>query len=129
MLDGGGERWIGEKATVSRDRSGAVARITGAIVDISDLKRTEAALGLDRKPLRAGDARHPGRPVGNRSAIKDVPWVGLRLEEMLGYNAGDLSVSRARLQELVHPDDRERCPGRLRESSSSTTPSTMWNTA
>ena len=44
LLDGGGERWIGEKATVSRGLSGEVVRIAGAIVDISDLKRTEAAL-------------------------------------------------------------------------------------
>src|ERR1700692_3835991 len=44
MLDGGGERWIGEKATVSRGESGEILRITGAIVDVSDLKRTKAAL-------------------------------------------------------------------------------------
>src|SRR5258708_6471124 len=48
MLDGGGQRWIGEEATVTRDKSGKVARITGAIVDISDLKRAEQAT-LDAK--------------------------------------------------------------------------------
>ena len=44
LLDGGAERWIGEKATVSRGPCGEIVRIAGAIVDISDLKRTEAAL-------------------------------------------------------------------------------------
>jgi len=44
MLDGGAERWIGEKATVTRGKSSEITRITGAIVDITDLKRTEAAL-------------------------------------------------------------------------------------
>jgi len=48
LLDGGGERWIGEKATVSRDPDGEVTRITGAIVEISDLKRAEQAT-LDAK--------------------------------------------------------------------------------
>ena len=43
LLEDGSERWIGEKATVSRGRTGDVQRITGAIVDISDLKRAEAA--------------------------------------------------------------------------------------
>ena len=55
--DGGGERWIGEKATVSRGRSGEVARITGAIIDISDLKRTEAALD-------SIEGRYEPRPSG-----------------------------------------------------------------
>src|SRR3984885_4638005 len=45
LLEGGSERWIGEKAKVSRGQSGDVERITGAIVDISDLKHTMAALG------------------------------------------------------------------------------------
>ena len=43
VLLGGAERWIGEKAHVSRSKSGEVNRITGAIVDITDLKRIEAA--------------------------------------------------------------------------------------
>jgi PAS domain-containing protein len=45
LLDSGAERWIGEKAQVSRAPSGDVERITGALIDISDLKRTKAALG------------------------------------------------------------------------------------
>ncbi|HWG70501.1 MAG TPA: response regulator [Steroidobacteraceae bacterium] len=48
LLNGGGERWIGEKATVSRGPEGEVTRITGAIVEISDLKRAEQAT-LDAK--------------------------------------------------------------------------------
>jgi len=48
MLDGGGERWIAEKATVSWGPSGEMTRITGAIVDISDRKRAEQAT-LDAK--------------------------------------------------------------------------------
>jgi PAS domain S-box-containing protein len=53
LLEGGAERWIAEKATVSWDESGAITRITGAIVDISDLKLAEQAT-LDSK--RAAEA-------------------------------------------------------------------------
>ena len=45
LLDSGVERWLGEKAKVVRAPSGEVERITGALIDISDLKRTKAALG------------------------------------------------------------------------------------
>ncbi len=48
MMDGGGERWIAEKATVSWGSSGEMARITGAVVDITDRKRAEQAT-LDAK--------------------------------------------------------------------------------
>ncbi|MEP6884879.1 MAG: response regulator [Gammaproteobacteria bacterium] len=48
MLDGGSERWIAEKATVSWGPSGEMTRITGAIVDITERKRAEQAT-LDAK--------------------------------------------------------------------------------
>ena len=48
MLDGGGERWIAEKGTVSWGPSGDMTRITGAIVDITERKRAEQAT-LDAK--------------------------------------------------------------------------------
>jgi signal transduction histidine kinase/DNA-binding response OmpR family regulator len=48
MLDGGGERWIAEKATVSWGPSGEMTRITGAIVDITERKHAEQAI-LDAK--------------------------------------------------------------------------------
>ncbi len=48
MLDGGGERWIAEKATVSWGPSGEMTRITGAIVDVTERKHAEQAT-LDAK--------------------------------------------------------------------------------
>ena len=105
MLDGGGERWIGEKATVSRNKFGGVVRITGAIVDISDLKRTEAALdSIESRYQRAIRGTQDG--LWEIDLVKDIPWIGQRLEEMMGYGLGELTVSRAYLQEMVHPDDR-----------------------
>src|SRR6185437_15588075 len=98
--------WIGEKATVSRDPDGEVTRITGAIVDISDLKRTEAALdSIESRFERAVRGTQDG--LWEIDLRTNVPWFGLRFEEMLGYSVGELSHSQARLQELIHPDDRE----------------------
>jgi two-component system sensor histidine kinase/response regulator len=106
MLDGGAERWIGERATVSRGKSGEVVRITGAIVDVSDLKRTEAALDSVQARLeRAVLATQDG--LWEIDLVTNVPWFGMRFEQMLGYDVGDLSGSRGRLWELMHPDDRE----------------------
>jgi PAS domain S-box-containing protein len=105
MTDGGGERWIGEKATVSRNKFGDVSRITGAIVDISDLKRTEAALdSIESRYQRAIRGTQDG--LWEFDLVKGVAWVGQRLEEMLGYGEGDLSGSSTRWKELIHPDDR-----------------------
>jgi len=106
-LDDGTQRWIGEKATVSRDKSGEVTRITGAIVDISDLKRTEAALDSIQSRLeRAVRGTQDG--LWEIDLVTNLPWFGLRFEEMLGYTVGDLSASREVFQALMHPDDRER---------------------
>ena len=105
-FDGGEERWIREKATVSHDESGTVLRVTGAIVDISDLKRTKAALdSVESRFERAIRGTQDG--LWELDLANNNVWYGLRFEEMLGYSIGDLSVSRSRWYELVHPDDRE----------------------
>jgi two-component system sensor histidine kinase/response regulator len=107
MLDGGGERWIGEKATVSRGESGEIVRITGAIVDVSDLKRTKAALdSVENRFERAIRGSHDG--LWEIDLVSDAPWFGSRFEEMFGYSVGELSESRARFQALMHPEDRDK---------------------
>jgi two-component system, sensor histidine kinase and response regulator len=107
LLDGGGERWIAEKATVSHGKSGEVLRITGAIVDISDLKRTEAALdSIESRLERAVRGTQDG--LWEIDLVTNTPWFGLRFEEMLGYSIGELSASRDVFTSLVHPDDLPR---------------------
>jgi two-component system, sensor histidine kinase and response regulator len=106
MLDGGGQRWIGEKATVSRGKSGEVVRITGAIVDISDLKRAEAALDSAEARLeRAVRGTQDG--LWEIDLVTDTLWFGPHFEEMLGYGVGELSGSRERYRAMIHPEDRE----------------------
>ncbi len=105
ILEDGTERWIAEKANVKHGAAGEVQRITGALIDITDLKRTEAALNSTEKRL-ARTMR------GTRDGVWefDIPasrlWFGPRFEELLGYGIGELGHSRKRFERMVHPEDR-----------------------
>ena len=107
VLADGGERWVAETATVARDANGELCRITGALVDISHIKRAEAALDSTERRL-ARTMR------GTRDGVweLDVPanryWFGPRFEEILGYAPGELEHSAARVRQLIHPDDYRR---------------------
>ena len=106
VLDDGSQRWIGEKATVTHDKSGRVVRVTGAIVDISDLKRAEAALDSAEARLeRAIRGTQDG--LWEIDLVTDTLWFGPHFEEMLGYGVGELSESRERYRAMMHPEDRE----------------------
>ncbi len=91
LLEGGGERWIGEKAQVTHGPSGEVERITGAIVDISDLKRTKAA--LDSVEMRLERAlRGTQDALWEIDLITNRVWYGLGFAERLGYSAEELTL-------------------------------------
>jgi len=105
VLEDGGERWIAETAHVAHDEAGKLSRITGSLVDVTHLKRTEAALDSLEKRL--------ARTVrGTRDGVweLDIPaktvWFGPRFEELLGYSPGAFEWSLARFEELIHPEDR-----------------------
>ena len=107
LLDGGGERWIGEKAKVSRGPTGDVERITGALVDISDLKHTKAALGsVEIRLERALRGTQDG--LWEIDLLTNVSWYGLRFGELLGYRVEELGSSHDQFVTLIHPEDRER---------------------
>jgi two-component system, sensor histidine kinase and response regulator len=107
LLEGGGERWIGEKAKVSRGPSGEVERIIGAIVDISDLKRTKAELGsVEIRLERALRGTQDG--LWEIDLLTHVSWYGLRFGELLGYSVAELGSSHEQFVTLIHPQDRER---------------------
>ena len=106
-FDGGEERWIGEKATVSRSPSGEIVRIVGAIVDISDLKRTEAALDtVESRFARAIRGTQDG--LWEIDLTTDTTWCGPRFDAMFGYDAGDMSTSHRLFAARMHPDDVEK---------------------
>jgi PAS domain S-box-containing protein len=106
-LPDGGERWIAEKADVAHGQNGEILRITGALIDVTDRKRTEAALTSTEKRL----AR---TMLGTRDGVweldlaTDTLWFGPHFEELLGLQTGELGHSRERLWALVHPEDVER---------------------
>jgi two-component system, sensor histidine kinase and response regulator len=107
LLDEGGERWIGEKAKVTRSPSGEVERLTGAIVDISDLKHTKAALGsVEIRLERALRGTQDG--LWEIDLLTNVSWYGLRFGELLGFSIEELGSSHEQFVALIHPEDRER---------------------
>jgi two-component system sensor histidine kinase/response regulator len=108
LLDSGAERWLGERATVTHGRDGEITRITGAIVDITDLKRTEAALdSIEDRFERAVRGTQDG--LWEIDFVTNVSWAGQRFKEMLGYSIADLAgVSLSRIETIIHPEDRER---------------------
>jgi PAS domain S-box-containing protein len=107
LLDSGAERWIGEKAKVGRGPAGEVERITGALIDISDLKRTKAALGsVEIRLERALRGTQDG--LWEIDLLTNVSWYGLRFNEILGYSVEELGSSHEQFVNLIHPEDRER---------------------
>jgi len=107
LLDNGAERWIGEKAKVGRGLAGDVERITGALIDISDLKRTKAALGsVEIRLERALRGTQDG--LWEIDLLTNVSWYGLRFNEILGYSVEELGSSHEQFITLIHPEDRER---------------------
>ncbi|HEY2530955.1 MAG TPA: PAS domain-containing protein [Xanthobacteraceae bacterium] len=107
LLDSGTERWLGEKAKVARGPSGDVERITGALIDISDLKRTKAALGsVEIRLERALRGTQDG--LWEIDLLTNVSWYGLRFGELLGYSVEELGSSHEQFATLIHPEDRER---------------------
>ena len=106
LLEGGAERWIGEKATVSFTRADKVARMTGAIVDITDLKRTKEALdSVEDRFERAVRGTQDG--LWEIDLVTNVSWVGHRFEEMLGYDVDGVdTITIDSIKSLIHPEDR-----------------------
>jgi PAS domain S-box-containing protein len=99
-------RWISEKANVARNSKGEVRRITGAIMDITDLKQAEAALHAAEKRLeRAVRGTQDG--LWEYNIVDNTIWFAPRCNEMLGYSPGELSTDTRAFVALVHPEERD----------------------
>jgi two-component system, sensor histidine kinase and response regulator len=106
LIEEGRERWIAEKARVTRDKAGQIERIAGALVDITDLKHIKAALGTTESRLeRALRGMKDG--LWEIDLVTNKSWYGLHFGEILGYTAEELTNSRERFAALIHPEDRE----------------------
>src|SRR5580698_2725377 len=110
----GGERWIAEKADVAHGPDGEILRITGALIDVTDRKRTEAALTSTEKRLaRTMLGTRDG--VWELDVASDRLWFGPRFEELLGLELGALGHTRHRFWSLMHPEDVPRAKRVLEE--------------
>ncbi len=112
LLPDGSERWVTQTATVTHNRDGKLNRITGSIVDITHLKRTQAALDSMEKRL-ARTMRGTRDGVWELDIPNATTWFGQRSEELLGYESGEIENSRERIEQLVHPEDLSVAQGAL----------------
>jgi PAS domain S-box-containing protein len=105
ILPDGAERWIAQTATVQHDFNDKLSRITGSLVDVTHLKRAEAAVdSLEKRLARTMRATRDG--VWELDISNNQMWFGPQFEELLGYGSGELQQSRERFLELMHPADR-----------------------
>ncbi len=102
--EGDGFRWISEKANVTRSAQGKLKRITGAIMDVTDLKQAEAALKAAEKRL-ARAIRGTQDGLWELDIDSGEVWLAPRCEEMLGYAPGDMGHSIDAFLQFVHPQD------------------------
>jgi PAS domain S-box-containing protein len=105
MLPDGGQRWIAETAVVASNGEGKLSRITGALIDVSHLKRTEAALDSTERRL-ARTMRGTRDGVWEMHVPENTYWFGPRFEELLGFAVGELEHSPDRVLALVHLEDQ-----------------------
>jgi len=117
----GRERWIGEKGHVTFRHDGEVARVVGALVDITDLKQAQAALGsIEGRLERALRGTQDG--LWEMDLVNGTNWYGYRFAEIIGYTAAELSYSGEKFSSLIHPEDRERVKASVEEHLAHGTP-------
>jgi PAS domain S-box-containing protein len=105
-LADGRERWMGEKADVAFSADGKPVRITGALMDITQLKLAEAALTSTEKRL-ARTMRGTRDGVWEFDVAAGQFWFGPRFEELLGFGADELPRSLETFKRLIHPEHRD----------------------
>ena len=107
VLSDGSIRWIAETASVRHGPDGELGRITGALVDMTHIKRAEQALDSTEKRL-ARTMRGTRDGVWELDIPGNTAWFGTRFETLLGYASDDLALTRAGFEALIHQDDRAR---------------------
>jgi two-component system, sensor histidine kinase and response regulator len=106
QLGDGRERWMGEKADATFAPDGKRVRLTGALMDITQLKLAEAALTSTEKRL-ARTMRGTRDGVWEFDVAAGQFWFGPRFEELLGFGADELPRSLETFKRLIHPDHRD----------------------
>lgn len=126
LLNVSGEwRWMSARATCLLNPDGSVWTWVGMNADITERKRAEQALRVERDRLTQLAAAVPGvlysfqlRPDGTQCVTYSSPTS----EEIYGLCFEDLHDDAAPLFALTHPDDLESLRNSIAESARSLTP-------
>ena len=114
-------RWISEKAEVNVNLDGKSRRITGALMDITDLKRAEGRLQeTEQRLARAVRGTQDG--LWEYNLADGTNWFAPRTEIMLGYAPGEIDSNVKKFFELIHPDDLAPVLTQVRRHLSDGTP-------
>ena len=101
----GSTRWVQGRGRVERDARGWAIRHRGVMVDITERKRTEAALEITEADLRlAVDAAGLGR--WDYNPITGEGFWGRRYREIYGLPGDTVENRLDAFERLVHPGDR-----------------------
>ncbi len=92
---------------VRREPEGPVVRIVGMHLDITERKRTEAALRESEERLRLAFAGAQ-EGVWDWNLETDAVAYSPRWAQMLGYDEDEIEPHISAWERLVHPDDRAR---------------------
>jgi PAS domain S-box-containing protein len=99
---------------VRREPGGPVVRIVGIHLDLSDLRRAEAALRENEERLKLAFAGAQ-EGVWDWNLETNAVVYSSRWKEMLGYADDEIEPHVGEWERLLHPDDREKAE-RLNES-------------
>jgi PAS domain S-box-containing protein len=107
-------RWILSRGrVVERDAAGAVQRMSGTHLDITDLKQIELALRRSDQRFRALAESSRAVPWEADFTTYRITYVGPQIEAVVGFSATDW-VEKDLWPERLHPEDRDRI---LREAA------------
>lgn len=100
--------WLANRGHVERDSNGAVVRMTGACVDLTEFKQMQAALCESEARFR--EVVETIREVFWISDVekKRILYVSPGYSDIWGRRGEDLYVSSRAWLEAIHTDDRER---------------------
>lgn len=113
--------WMWVRGVATMDASGATVGLRGVAQDITERKRTEAALKDSEGRWRF--AIEGGRDgVWEWNIVDNTVFHSKRCLEILGFDEGDIGTSAEEWKNLVHPDDLAQVIAGMRAHLDGTTP-------
>ncbi len=105
-----------DRGAVVRDESGKPVKWIGAVTDITERKRTEAALAVSEEKFRKAFYTNPDAVSLNRLADGLYVSINTGFTKIMGYAEGDI-VGRTSIELNIwdDPDDRRRLVADLQE--------------